>query len=822
MNPPSAIPSAMPSDSPNPMFRTPAILFCMLMMAFPTLIMTPATPLHAQSMSVAGITLQQLRQELAKRDISENELRSRLIQRGIVLENIPPTELPNYRATIMDVVTELQVEKQTQQASRQAAMAEAEAAASASDAIKPDAPTDPAELAPIGTPAPDIYGHELFRRGNLSDFLLTDGAEAPESYILGPGDRLRVTIFGVSQGDFLLEVNSEGYVQPDQMAKIFLNGITYGEARRLLSQRFGSAYTFRSDQFAVSLQDTRTQTIHILGEAMRKGSFTISPLNTVFNALYIAGGPTDIGSVRAIEVHGAGAKRVFDLYEMLRDPSGLGQFSLSHQDLLFIPTAEKVVRIQGAVQRPMRYELTPEESLQDLITLAGGLRADAYPEFAQIERFETGELALIDLPLSEASTTELKNGDVVRIRPSRKALEAKVTIAGAVYYPQTLGYSPGLTLGEALSRSGGPLPRAADRAFLERRDPADTTQVSYLSIRLSDPEALRLPTQPYDRLSVYDQTLYTNTGEVGITGAVKQQVSLSFHDELTLRDLFLAAGGVRLGVAFNRVQVFRRVLHPDRPMELEELLVSVDSTYHVLEPATFRLRPFDLVVVRQTPGYSLETTVEINGEVNYPGTYLLESRTTHLSELIAKAGGLRSQADPIGSTLFRTFGNRGFVVTNLEQALKNSGEDPYDPILFPGDVIHIRQRENTVSLTGEGLNLRLAADGDLAAGQVTVTYQGSKSAKWYVQRYGGGFVQDADLNTVTVQLKNGQVLGTRRWVFGRRYPTVRPGSTIRADLKPAEVLLEEEQDKVDWDSVFNRTAQSTTTLLTILVILRQI
>jgi protein involved in polysaccharide export with SLBB domain len=767
------------------------------------------------------ITLQQLRDELKKRGISENELRSRLIQKGVVLENIPPSQITRYRSTILETIAELEVENNT----KTEVVVEGNVTA-------PSTQTgDYFALEEISEEAPDIYGHDLFRKGNLEQFLLNDSSQAPDSYVLGTGDRLRVTIFGISQGDFVLEVNEEGYVLPDNMPRIFLRGMSYSDARRLLRQRYRVSYTFDSNQFIVSLQQPRSIAISVLGEAMRKGSFTLSPFNTILNALYVAGGPDSLGTVRNIEVIRGSEKLVVDLYEYLNDPSGQLPIDLNHRDIIFFPKRGNVIRIQGAINRPMRYELKSGETLADLIEFAGGLQAGAYPDFAQLERFERGERVLIDVDLSSlskdsnsitAAQLPLKNGDVVHVRPSRKVIDSKISVYGAVSYPGKLGYSTDLTLEETIRRSGGLRPTASSKAFLQRRDLADTTRVSFMELNLSDRTSMETLMQPYDELRFLNRSDFTNETFVGITGAVKTAVRLPYTNEITLQQLFEVAGGIQLGASLARVQVFRRELFTDKEQVLDELIITLDSTYTSVEPGNFELRPFDQVVVRLTPGYTLDTTVEINGEVNYPGIYILENNQTHLSDLIAKAGGLRTTADPIGSTLFREYGGKGFIVTNLRDAQTNPRNEQYDPILLPGDVVNINRRENTVTLAGNGIRLRLAVDDSLTSDKLSVTYRGSRDAKWYIENFGGGFKQDADRASVTVRLKNGQVLATRKRLFGRKYPLVEPGSTIEVDLKPAEVLKEEEKSKFDWDEFTTKTIQTTTSVVTILLLVRQL
>lgn len=770
------------------------------------------SPTIIQNSLLSPISIVQIRQELSRRGLSEVEFRARLIQRGIVLENIPPQELPLYRNIILEVIDEMNQEEGDQ--SNSPFLMDLRN----NEELNLLSLRDSLEL--LNERAPDIYGHSLFRAGNLSDFVSLESPEVPLDYVLGDGDRVLVSIFGTSQVDQLLEINDQGFVQPINMSKIFLRGLTYAQAKRLLENRYSNYYTFSADEFAVTVQNTRPATLHIIGEAKRKGSFTLSPINSVLNALYVAGGPDSVGTVRELQLVRGKEKKVFDLYASLTDPSILSSFGLKDQDILFIPPAGNIVRIEGAVQRPMRYEMLDQEGVKQLVSYAGGLTPEGYTELAQIERRVNGRIEFLDVHLDD-STTFLKNGDIVRIRSIQNTSSVKVSVLGSVYFPGIYGYAEDETLDDLIQKAGGLLPNAASRAFLERRNPIDTTQVRYLPIDLENPVDNLLKLQSLDVLRVYNKSNYTNIAEVGITGAVKKTVMLSYSPDLNVKELFLAAEGVQFGAALNRIQVFRRNLYQDRAIEYEELIIQVDSSYQVIEPSNFTLQPFDQIVVRQTPGFELETMVEINGEVNYPGTYILENRTTHLSELIRKAGGLRDQADPIGSILYRTFGDRGYVVIDLNEASANPRNQQYDPILLPGDVLTINRRENTVTIKGEGVRLRIATEDTLSQENVTVTFQGQRKADWYIEQYAGGFHKDADLNSVTVRLKNGQVKATKKRLFGRKYPYVEPGATIEVDMKPEAIILVE-REKVNWDEVFNRTIQTTTSIVTLLILTKQI
>lgn len=725
------------------------------------------------------------------RTVTEQDLRMRLLEKGIIYENITPELFPRYERIITETLQELQTELDNEKKE--------------------------AELN-------KIYGHSVFQDNLLEIYRLTEGSNASENYVLGPNDVVRVTIFGESQIDLALEINDAGYIQPNDMPQVYLGGVTLAEAKRILRQRFNPYFKFRQDQFVVTVQETRPISVSVLGEAVKPGTYYLSAMNSAFNLLSVAGGPSEIGTVRQIQHIRAGNTTTLDVYELMKNPSAEYKFNLMNNDVINVPVAQTIVRVEGAVRRPMRYEMLETESLIDLIEHAGGLSANAYPDFVQIRRYDRGEVVLLEFNLSKVISGEevvpLRPGDLVVVRSSRNNFYNKVSVSGSVNYPGEFGYKEDMKVSDALALAGGLLPNSFERGYIERRNIADTTAANYIPLNFGTQTSLDLPLEPNDNILIYDRTSFSNYGELMITGAVKQSQRLTFDPTLTIRDLLITAGGYAVGAALNRVEVFRTNIYTDRPLSMELITLELDGDYNVVNPeGGFTLKPYDVVVVRQTPGFQLNRTVEINGEVEYPGVYPLESRQVHLSDIISEAGGLRSQADPIGSTVFRTLGERGYIITNLRDVMANKRNEAFDPILFEGDVITIARRENIVSIMPTATRMNMAVDENLINRGINLTFQGEKSAKWYIQNYAGGFDKNADKSSVTVTLKNGQVLSTKRFLWIRRYPKVQSGSTIQIAMKPQRL---QEESGFDYDQFLSRTAQTTTSLITILLLIQQL
>lgn len=883
-----------------------------LLLAISFLMLAPAI-VPAQTITPAIMT--QINAELEKRGLTESEVRVRLLQKGIDLENIPPAELPQYQERVIAVLDELQAEKKM--------AAQATTKTPANTVITTEPVTTKQEAVAeatqrtvqtnAATTGSNIYGHSLFTDQTLDVFRTTDGAQAPETYVLGDGDEIRITIFGASQTDIQQKIALDGSIQPTGSAKIFLKGLTLAQAREVIQDRLSKSYTFRSDQFAVTISTARTILVNVFGEAKITGGFTISALNSALNALSAAGGPSEIGSVRAIQLIRGNTRKNIDLYTFMNDPATQFKFDLQNNDIIFVPVIKLLVSIEGAVKRPMSYEMLPNETLSDLIRYAGDVNMNVFPDFVQIQRYVNGEQRLFEYNLEDVRSGKtkvaLKNGDVVRIKSIGKPMDQYVEVEGSVYYPGRFDLASNPTLSSLLVNAKPTYQAKTDRLFIERIRPDETVEmltvpfpgtqtgakdfdlmprdivrimdqatfrdvdsisvagyvrlpfkkafsindritvkqaiemagglktsvypvayifrhnlfsrdeVTYIRIELSQADNIEL--QAGDQLNIYDNTTYTNVGEVRAFGAIKNPRRYTYDPTLSVRDVLTNSGGFTLGAALNRVEIFRTILSPTEKTRIDMITLEVDSSYQVVNPKNFKLQPFDQVVVRLTPEFTLGRTVEINGQVKYPGAYALESRQTHLSEVIEMAGGLLEDADPIGSGLFRTYKNRGNISMNIHQAMLYAKDEKADPILFEEDVININRLENTVSIRGIGTRMAQYSIYNDSTEIKNVIYQGNKSAGWYIRNYAGGFEKRANKNSVTVNLPNDQMVSTKRFLFFfRNYPTAKSGSMITLQMKPPKEI--NEGKKTDWDSVLGRTTSAATTALTLFLLVNQL
>ena len=882
----------------------------------------------AQSANMLSIA----RAELSKRGLEENEVRARLMEEGIDVDSIPPTEYAAYQSRVMDIINRMQAEKAATtaavtQAAPSAAAGTEIIAAAATEALTPnDFPqTTLGEAAAeealertlkenhVSTTAgDDIYGHALFTGTSMDVFRTTDGAQAPDTYVLGEGDEVHISIFGGSQTEIHQRIGPDGSIQPAGSTKIFLKGMTLAQGRKAIISKLAQHYSFRQDQIAVTITTARTLSVSIYGEVGVQGGFTLSALNTAFNALAAAGGPTAMGSIRNIQRSRAGKTSTLDLYKYMRGEIKDIPYDLQNNDVLFVPVAQKIVRIEGAVKRPMRYEMANGETLKDLIDFAGGLRDNAYTEYAQIERRENGELKILEFNLgkvvSGAQKVALEAGDIIRIKTADRPMENYVSINGDVYYGGTFDFEnnkslkgliekatprytartdyvfvertkpdetvevltvpfPGvngnpdftlqerdavrvleqasyrdtrsisvsgqvrnpfskdfglndrMTVSQAVEYAGGLRPSVYPVAYIFRTDITNPKKKEYIPISIeTDGETLL---QPGDELRIYDNTTYTNIGELRISGAVKTPVNISFDSGVSLHDLISMAGGFTVGAAYDMVQVFRMNISKKDEVKFDTIVLTVDENYNPVDP-NFQLQPYDHVVVRMTPNFTHGRTVEISGRVKYPGVYVFEDNRTTLSEIIKLAGGLMDDASPY-STLFRTYNNRGNIAVNLKDMKKHLGNNAYDPIVMDGDVVNVIRMENTVTIRELGTRMAQYVPADFSSTQKTLVYQGGYNAKWYIDNFAGGLVKTADRRSLTVTLPNYQTVGTKRVLGIRIYPKVEPGSTVTVTIdQEKKEKLEKPKEKVDWERLAASMLTSLTSITSMILLIERL
>ncbi|MEM0994505.1 MAG: SLBB domain-containing protein, partial [Bacteroidota bacterium] len=486
------------------------------------------------------------RAEIKAKGLEEAEVKERMREKGIDLDNIDPstTDPDQVRSVFDQVVAELEREASEEDASVEEVIDEANNAppdlgdeeAVADDAIEEVIEENELDVEEIeeridegqtigeavaeelaeeteleAAPAV-IFGHHLFRDGIVEGIPFRNAIVPPSTYRMGVGDQVAISIFGVGVGTSKATIGSDGFIRPQGVRPIYLKGLTLERAKNLLAKTFRERYQFNNDQIEISLDVARTVNVGIVGEVFQPTNYTIPATNNAVNALSIAGGPTDIGSVRKIELIKAdGQRKILDLYEYNLNPVIGSDYFLEYNDYILVPVAEKVVEISGAIRRPFRYELLESENLMKLIEYAAGLTSNAYTSNVQITRTQDEEVRIIDVNLKELQANggdfELMNADVVNIRTTTRPLRNYVEITGddAVDYPGRYELVQDMKISDLVEKANLREEARTDIVFLVRKardGTLDYEQINLDSI-LADPnDATNLTLQSEDLIRV--------------------------------------------------------------------------------------------------------------------------------------------------------------------------------------------------------------------------------------------------------------------------------------------------------------------------------
>lgn len=665
--------------------------------------------------------------------------------------------------------------------------------------------------------ARQIYGHKVFNSRALT-FEPSDNLATPQNYRLGPGDEVIIDIWGTSEDHLRQTISPEGSIMISQVGPVYLNGMTIADANRHVKGIFAKKYAGVTDaetDVQVTLGQVRTIQVDIMGEVATPGTFRLSPFSSVFHALYRAGGINSIGSLRNIQVLRNGKKIAgVDIYDYLFDGKTAGNIRLQEGDVIIVPPYEQLVNIDGNVKRPMYYEIKPGETIQTVIDYAGGFTGDAYSGMVRLARQSATENELYNIDREEFASYRLKDGDILTVGTILDRYANRVELKGAVYRPGMFAINKELsTVGQLIKKADGLTDDAyADRVLLYREGPE--LQLEVLSLDL---KAILNGTAPDVKLKRNDLLVISSIkeiqdrGQLSIQGHVARPGTYPFADNTTLEDLILQAGGLLDGASTARVDISRRIVNPSSTTPTEQLSenysISVVGGLAQGEGQNFIMKPYDVVIVRRSPGYVPQEMVNICGEVLFAGNYALEKRNERLSSIISRAGGLIEGAYTKGAYLTRKLTDKEYkmrqetlrlamsnqdghgdsislskiqvsdrysVGINLEKAIAYPGST-YDVIVQPGDVLFIPEQQSTVKIAGDVMFPN------------TVVFVPGKKLSYYIDQ-AGGYGQRAKKGKAFIVYMNGSV------AKAKRNTPIEPGCQIIIPSKP-------EKMGTDWTKV---------------------
>lgn len=626
-----------------------------------------------------------------------------------------------------------------------------------------------------------IFGHDIFAQKQLT-FESDLNIPAPDNYQLGAGDMVFIDISGNSQQSFNGEVSPEGVVYLQNYGPLRVGGLTLAQANSLAKTTLGRY--FAGSQITVTVGQTKTITVNVMGEVQAPGTYTMSAFATVFHALYMAGGANEIGTLRDIKVYRNNRQVAsVDLYDYILNGKLTGNVSLQSNDVIVVGPYESLVQVAGKVKRPMYYEMRPTESVSTLLKYSGGFAGNAYREQVRLIRQNSGRKEVFSIDEFQMGTFKVADGDSVFVDSVLNRYANMVEIKGAVFRPGM--YQVGgevATLRQLVTKAGGLTEEAfTTRAVMHRRKADGTLET--IPVALKEIMSQELPDillKNEDVLFIPSNRESQDERTLSIFGEVYYPGIYNYAENTSIEDLVLQAGGLKDAASIVKVDVARRIRNAKAdspsPVVAERFTFQLKDGFVVDGDEGFRLQPFDEVFVRKSPGYVEQKHITIEGEVAFAGTYTLTTKGERLSDLIKMAGGLTAEAYPKGARLIRTLteaermkqqslkkfivskdsaeikkfdlNNIRYVGINLDKAIENEGSNEWDLVLQDGDRLIVPQYNNTVTINGEVMYPN------------SVAYMPGQGLDYYINQAGGFSVKARRKKVFAVNM-NGTVTRVR-------------------------------------------------------------
>ena len=654
-----------------------------------------------------------------------------------------------------------------------------------------------------------VFGRNIFNSNNLT-FEPSNNLPTPANYRLGAGDEVIIDIWGANQVTIQETISPDGNISIDRLGLIYLSGKTVNQATSYLKKELNKIYAGLDDEdpsslIKVSLGNTRTIQVNVMGEVYQPGTYALSAFSTVFHALYSAGGVSDIGSLRNVQVARNGKKIAeVDVYDFIMHGKTKDDIKLQEGDVIIVPPYEALVKIEGNVKRPMKYEMKNDETVATLLKYAGNFSSDAYTRSIKIIRQNGKEYQVFTVDDIDYSVFKIKDGDILTAEAILNRFENKLEIKGAVYRPGIYQYGGSLnTVKQLIEKADGVMADAfLGRAVLQRQREDLTREIIQVDLK-----AILGGTKPDISLQRND-VLYIpsihdlqDLGNIEVFGEVARPGKYIYADNMTLEDLIIQAGGLLESASTVKVDVSRRI-KDNKSTESASTIgqmfsFALKDGFIIDGEAGFVLEPYDQVYVRRSPGYQEQVNVSVEGEILYEGTYALTNKSERLSDLVLKAGKVTPYAYVRGAKLMRKANEEEIermrdvvemmqremggasmdslkledikteysVGIDLEAAINNPGGDA-DIVLREGDKLIIPEMVNTVKINGAVMMPN------------TVAYNKKMSVKDYISQ-AGGYANGARKTKAFIIYMNGQVAKVKN--SGKS--VVEPGCEIIVPIK---------------------------------------
>jgi protein involved in polysaccharide export with SLBB domain len=506
-----------------------------------------------------------------------------------------------------------------------------------------------------------LFGSKLFFQKNRKlSFEPSLNQATPKNYILGPGDLIYVDIYGQSEKYYEATVNPEGSILLDNIGLISVSGKTIEAAEGIIKNRVSAFYTGLNGSnpstfLQVTLGNVKTIKVHILNEVRLPGTFTLSAFSTVFNALYAAGGPSDNGTLRAIQLIRNNKKIAeIDVYDLLINGTANLDVQLQDQDVILVNPYLARVRILGEIKRPLIFEVTPEDNMEDLLRYAGGYTDLAFKDRISISRITGNQRSVSDVYQNQLGLFSLKGGDEVTVGRIIDRYSNRIQIKGAVFRPGTFALTEGLTLTQLIKNAEGLKGDAyTQRASILRTKgdlSAEVLEVNLQAVLAGSQADVLLQREDVVRISsIYD---VQNERYIQILGEVKRPGTYPYAAGMTPEELIITAGGLQESANLNDIEIARRLEDSDGGT-LSDILTTAVNPDLSFNPNAIALQPFDQVIVRKRANFTMQRLVSVEGQVNSPGIFAIQTSVDRISDIVKRAGGINQFAYTKGATLIR-------------------------------------------------------------------------------------------------------------------------------------------------------------------------
>ncbi|TDE41752.1 sugar transporter [Flavobacterium rhamnosiphilum] len=654
-----------------------------------------------------------------------------------------------------------------------------------------------------------VFGSELFDNPTLN-FEPNLKLATPVNYILGPGDELQVSVYGVQEFNASIPVSVEGKVTIQYVGQIPVSGMTIEAATQKIRNAIAGVYsTVRSGQSQVSVNLTRIRTIKVtLIGSKQPGNYSISSLATVYNALFLGGGPGKNGSYRNIElIRNNKVLTKVDIYNFLVNGDQSDNVGLKDNDVIRIPAYNQRVTVEGQVKRPGIFEMKAGETFTDLLSFASGFNEFAYTASVNVLQKTDKEFKVRDIKASEFTSYTPLSGDVFRVTKILNRFENRIKIDGAVFRPDTYSFYEGMRISDLIAKADGLKEDAySNRARIIRLQSDLTTEIVNVNLAKAlkgDLEA-DIALKKEDIVTVYSILDFVEEYKITIDGEIKKPGIYDYHPNLTLNDLLVQAGGLT-GSASKRVEVARMIqseeIDDTNPNKAE--LFNIEITANNNEQLkNFELQPFDVVNIRKMAVYDKPEMVTISGAVNYAGKYVLANKKDKVYDVVQRAGGLTSLANVEGVKIKRpiqakqieavesvdlNLGTKDSIQKKLTKKLKEDLKFATIPVDWKSIVKNQNSSTNVTLFPGDEIEVATFNEGVKVTGNVLLTseipYDKGKSFGYYLDAVGGVDAKGWKKKAYIIY-PNGKAAVASSFLFIRSYPKVKPGSQIIVPEKP--------------------------------------